>query len=221
LLLYDGEMQIFWSSCKLFIWLFRVKGFLFRHKDVAILWCFYVGRGWTPRDELYGIVDQSIDPDLSLHEPIDISELSTFDVKVCMIHIAYNTDCFSFDGKIQILWNSYKLFILFLGVKGFLRHHKDAAILWCFYVGRGWTPRDELYGIVDQSIDPGLSLHEPIDIPELSTFDAKVWMIPIVYSTNCFSVTGRNWFFEVLANCSFSFWGWRDSWFTVSWPYVC
>jgi hypothetical protein len=38
-------------------------------------------------------------------------------------------------------------------------------------VGREWTPRDGLYGIADQLIDPGLGLHEPIGIPELSTFD--------------------------------------------------
>jgi hypothetical protein len=38
-----------------------------------------------------------------------------------------------------------------------------------FCLGRGWTPRDELYGIADQSIDPGLRLHKPIGIPELST----------------------------------------------------
>jgi hypothetical protein len=40
---------------------------------------FCLGRGWTPRDELYGIVDQPIDPDLGLHEPIGILELSTLD----------------------------------------------------------------------------------------------------------------------------------------------
>jgi hypothetical protein len=48
---------------------------------------FYLGRGWTPRDELYGIADQSINPDLGLHEPIGILELSTFDLKMCMILI--------------------------------------------------------------------------------------------------------------------------------------
>jgi len=49
-----------------------------------------------------------------------------------------------------------------------------------FCLGRGWTPRDELYGIVDQSIDLGFSLHEPIGILELSTLDPKVCMIPII-----------------------------------------
>jgi len=48
-----------------------------------------------------------------------------------------------------------------------------------------------LYGIVDQPIDPDLGLHEPIGILELSTLDRGVWMIPIVYDTDCFSVTGR------------------------------
>jgi len=42
-------------------------------------------RGWTPRDELYGITDQLIDLDLVLHKPIGILELSTFDLEVCMI----------------------------------------------------------------------------------------------------------------------------------------
>jgi hypothetical protein len=59
---------------------FWVKGFLFHHKDVAILRCFIVGFGWTPRDELYDIANQWIDPDLGLHEPIGIPELSTFDL---------------------------------------------------------------------------------------------------------------------------------------------
>jgi hypothetical protein len=44
------------------------------------------------------------------------------------------------------------------------------VLLW----GPGWTPRDKLYGIANQSIDPDLGLHEPIGIPELSTFNAKV-----------------------------------------------
>jgi hypothetical protein len=74
-------------------------------------------------------------------------------------------------------------------------------------VGRGWTPRDELYGIADQLIDAGLGLHKPIGIPELSTFDLQVCMIPIVYSTDCFSVMGRSRFFEILINCSFGFSG--------------
>jgi hypothetical protein len=50
---------------------------------VYLIFC--VGRGWTSRDELYGIIDESIDPDLSLYEPIGIPETSTFDLQVCMI----------------------------------------------------------------------------------------------------------------------------------------
>jgi hypothetical protein len=42
-----------------------------------------------------------------------------------------------------------------------------------FLVCRGWTPRDGLYDIADQLIDPGLGLHGPIGIPELSTFDPE------------------------------------------------
>ncbi len=73
-------------------------------------------------------------------------------------------------------------------MKGFLFHHKDAAIFQCFIVGRGWTPRDELYDIEDQLIDPGFGLYEPIGIPELSTFDLQLCMIPII--SNNFFVTG-------------------------------
>jgi hypothetical protein len=60
-----------------------------------------------------------------------------------------------------------------------------------FCLGRGWTPRDKLYGIADQSIDPSLGLHEPIGILELSTLNPEMSMIPIIYSTDCFSVMGR------------------------------
>jgi len=60
-----------------------------------------------------------------------------------------------------------------------------------FCSGRGWTPRDELYGIADQSIDLDLGLHELIGIPKLSTLNLEVCMIPIFYSTDCFSMTGR------------------------------
>jgi len=42
-----------------------------------------------------------------------------------------------------------------------------------FCSGRGWTPRDGLYGIADRSIDPNLGLHGPIGIPELSTLNLK------------------------------------------------
>jgi hypothetical protein len=71
-----------------------------------------------------------------------------------------------------------------------------------FCLGCGWTPRDELYGIIDQLIDPGLGLHEPIGILELSTFDSKVCMIPIVHNTNYFFGTRRHKFLHVLVNCS-------------------
>jgi hypothetical protein len=54
--------------------------------------------------------------------------------------------------------------------------------------GHGWTPCDELYGIADQLIAPGLGLHEQIGIPELSTFDARLCMILTV--SNNFFVTG-------------------------------
>jgi hypothetical protein len=40
-------------------------------------------------------------------------------------------------------------------------------------VGRGCTPRDGLYGIADQLIDPGLGLQGPIGIPELFTFNPE------------------------------------------------
>jgi len=76
-----------------------------------------------------------------------------------------------------------------------------------FCLGRWWTPRDELYGIVDQSIDPGLSLHEPIGILELSTLDLEVCMIHIVCSIDYFFVIGRYKFLQVLVNCSLSFSG--------------
>jgi hypothetical protein len=89
--------------------------------------------------------------------------------------------------------------------KGFLLHHKDATILRCFIVGHGWTPRDELYDIANQWIDPGLGLHEPIRIPELSTFDLQVCMILSTYSSP--SVTGLYKFLQILINYSLSFSG--------------
>jgi hypothetical protein len=76
-----------------------------------------------------------------------------------------------------------------------------------FCLGCGWTPLDELYGIEDQSIDSSLGLHEPIGIPELSTLDPEVCMIPFVYIIDCFYVTRRYKFFQVLANCSLGFSG--------------
>jgi hypothetical protein len=45
--------------------------------------------------------------------------------------------------------------------------------LFFFLVCRGWTPRDGLYGIVDQLIDPGLGLHGPIGIPKLFTLNPE------------------------------------------------
>jgi hypothetical protein len=39
------------------------------------------------------------------------------------------------------------------------------SIFKVFCLGRRWTPRDELYGIADQSIDPNFGLHELIGIP--------------------------------------------------------
>jgi len=83
-----------------------------------------------------------------------------------------------------------------------------------FCLGCGWTPHDELYGIVDQWINLSLDLHKRIGIPKLSTLDLKVCMIPIVYSTDCFSVTRRHKFLHVLANSSLGFWGWSNFCFT-------
>jgi len=74
-----------------------------------------------------------------------------------------------------------------------------------FYSGRGWTPRDELYSIVDQSINSDFGLHKPIGIPELSTFDLQVCMICIVYNIYSFSMTGRHKLLHVLANYSLRF----------------
>jgi hypothetical protein len=65
------------------------------------------------------------------------------------------------------------------------------SIFKVFCLGHWWTPRDELYGIIDHSINPGLGLHEPIGIPELSTLDLEVCIIPIFYSTDYFSMIGR------------------------------
>ncbi len=180
-------MQILWSSCKLFIWFFGVKGFLFHRKDVAILWCFYVGRGWTPCEELYGIVDQSINLGLSMHEPIGIPKLSTFDAKLWMIPIVCSTNCFSVTGRdwfFEVLACSFSSWgwrdSCFTG-----KMWRSSDVL---LGGHGWTPRDELYGIADQLIAPGLGLHEQIGIPELSTFDAQLCMIFTV--SNSFFVTG-------------------------------
>jgi hypothetical protein len=76
-----------------------------------------------------------------------------------------------------------------------------------FCSGRGWTPRDGLYGIADRSIDPNLRLHEPIGIPELSTLDPEVRTIPIVCNIDYFFTTRRFKLFQVLANSSSGFSG--------------
>jgi len=78
-------------------------------------------------------------------------------------------------------------------------------ILKVFCLGHWWTPRDELYDIADQLINPDLGLHGPIGIPELSTFDLQVCMIRIVYNTYSFFVTRKHKLLHVLANCSLGF----------------
>jgi len=149
-----------------------------------------------PCDELYGIADQLINPGLGLHEPIGILELSTLDPKVCMIPLIYSTHRFFMRGRYKFLQ------VLANYSSGFSGWSKNCftpkmwrsfmrSILLMFCLGCGWTPRDELYGIIDQPIDPDLGLHKPIGILELSTLDRRVWTIPIVYGTDCFSMTGR------------------------------
>jgi len=76
-----------------------------------------------------------------------------------------------------------------------------------FCLGCGWTPRDGLYGIADRSIDPGLGLHGPSGIPELSILDPEVRTIPIVCSIDCFYETRRSKLFQVLTNSSSGFSG--------------
>jgi len=167
---------------------------------------FFLGRGWTPHDELYGIVDQSIDPGLGLHEPIGIPELSTFDPKVCMIPIVYNTDCFFVAMRHKFVHCWQTVHWVFGGEMIFVSPQRCGNVL-MFCLGRWWTPRDELYGIVDQSIDSGFGLHELISILELSTLNLEMCMIPIVCSIDYFFVTGRYKFLQVLANCSLNFLG--------------
>ncbi len=75
------------------------------------------GRGWTPRDGLYGIADRLIDPGFGLHGPIGILELSTLDLEVCTIPIVCSIDCFSMTGRSKLLSSSCKFFITFFGVK--------------------------------------------------------------------------------------------------------
>jgi hypothetical protein len=52
----------------------------------------------------------------------------------------------------------------------------------------------ELYGIIDQSINPNFGLYEPISIPEVFTPNLLIVQDPfivIVESTNCFCVRSR------------------------------
>jgi len=72
-----------------------------RRCDNLLMFC--LGHGWTPCDKLYGIVDQSIDLDLGLHEPTSIPESSTFDLEVCIISIFYSIDCFFMTGRYEFL----------------------------------------------------------------------------------------------------------------------
>jgi len=177
-----------------------------------ILLMFCLGRGWTPRDELYGIADQLIDPGLGLHGPIGIPELSTFDVEVWMIPIVYSVDCFYVTGKYRFFEVLVNYSFSFWGWRDFCFTAKmwrsSNVLLW----GRGWTPCDELYDIANQLIDPGLGLHEPIGIPKLSTFDLEVYMIFTVYSN--FSMIGLYKFLQVFVNSSLGFSGWNDFCFT-------
>jgi len=64
---------------------------------------FCLRHGWIPHDELYGIIDQSIDPSIGLHEPIGILEVSTLHPEVCIILISYSTDYFSMIGRYEFL----------------------------------------------------------------------------------------------------------------------
>jgi len=189
---------------------------------------FFSGRGWTPRDGLYGIADRSIDPGLGLHGPIGIPELSTLDPEVRTIPIMCSIDCFSVTWRsklFQVLANSSSCFSGWndFGFTPKMWRSSMRSILKVFCLGRWWTPRDGLYGIADQLIDPGFGLHRPIGILELSTFDLQVCMIRIVYNIYSFSVTRRHKLLHVLANCSLGFWGWSDFCFTPKmwWcPYV-
>jgi hypothetical protein len=138
----------------------------------SILKVFCLGRWWTPRDGLYGIADQSIDPGLGLHGPIGIPELSTFDLKVCMIRIVYNIYSFSVTRRHKLLHVLANYSSGFWGEAIFVSPQRCGDVL-MFCSGRGSTPRDGLYGIADRLIDPDLGLHGPIGIPELSTLNPK------------------------------------------------
>jgi len=62
-------------------WGFRGEAIFVSRQRCGDVLMFCSGRGWTPRDGLYGIVDHSIDPDLGLHGPIGILELFTLNPK--------------------------------------------------------------------------------------------------------------------------------------------
>jgi hypothetical protein len=88
---------------------------------------------------------------------------------------------------------SNEQFVRFSRVKWFCLHPKDVAIFHAEYAS------DVLFGAwVDTSwwvvwhcrpTDPNFGLHESINILELSTLDWGVWTVPIVYNTDCFSLT--------------------------------
>jgi hypothetical protein len=72
-------------------------------------------------------------------------------------------------------------------VKRFLFHLKDAVVFRrrqssdvLFGALVDASGRAELYGITDQSIDPDLSLYEPISIPEVSTPNLLIVQDPLV-----------------------------------------
>ncbi len=160
-------------------------------------WCggllmFCSGSGWTFRDGLYGIANQSIDHGLGLHRPIGIliPFLWQGDTNSCM-----------FSQTVHCGFGGETIFVS--------PQRCGDVLMFCW--GHGWTPRDGLYGIADQSVDPGLDLHGPISIPELSTLDPKVRTIPIVCSIDCFSVTGRS---KLLSNsCKFFIRFFEVKWF--------
>jgi hypothetical protein len=146
---------------------------------------FCLGRGWTPRDELYGITNESIDPDFGLYEPISIPKASSLDLQMCMIPSCQRLEHWSFfcDREMQIPSSSWNCSLGFWGDTIFASPLScgslpSVIIFWCFVWGHGCTLRDELYGITNQSIDPDLGLYESISIPKVSTFDLQVCKIP-------------------------------------------
>jgi hypothetical protein len=75
----------------------------------------------------------------------------------------------------------------FFGVKRFLFHSKDVIVFRrrqssdvLFGALVDASGRAELYGIIDQSIDPDLGLYEPIGIPEESTPNLLIVQDPLV-----------------------------------------